>query len=80
MFDITRTVKNMEINYINNETLGFKLSLDPNTAARNNSKDMEMATFATFLGMLTSFYLWSEEINHAERIKDQERTVKITFY
>ncbi len=83
MFDTTRITDDSETNFINKETLGFKLvSSDLKSKYDSMFKDLKSADkridkFGTFLSMLVNFYKDSEETNHSDRIKDQERTIYI---
>jgi len=85
MFDTKRSVNNngyIENNYINSETLGFRLvSTELKT---NYEKSFEILTnnsndekFSSYLQMLFNFYWLSEGNSHAEKIKDKERTIYI---
>ena len=83
MFDSTRVMKTSETNYINSETLGFKLvtkELKKNyeTHFKNiESTDKKVDKFSTFLAMLIDYYVESEESLHSQRVRDQERSVYI---
>ncbi len=83
MFDTTRITDDSETNFINKETLGFKLvSSDLKSKYDSMFKDLQSADkkidkFGTFLSMLVNFYKDSEETNHSDRIKDQERTIYV---
>jgi len=83
MSDTTRITDDSETNFINKETLGFKLvSSDLKSKYDSMFKDLKSADkridkFGTFLSMLVNFYKDSEETNHSDRIKDQERTIYI---
>jgi NTE family protein len=85
MFDTKRSVNNngyIENNYINSETLGFRLvSTELKT---NYEKSFEILTnnsndekFSSYLQMLFNFYWLSEGNSHTEKIKDKERTIYI---
>ena len=88
MFDTKRINDNIESNYINNQTLGFRLVSEDlkhdyesdlieefNGIEKNNKKTNEK--LFDLAGDLIYFYLDSEERFHSERIKDQERTIYI---
>ena len=83
MFDSTRITGNCESNFINCETLGFKLvSRDMKLEYEKLFKDFDNKPdfdnkFWTFLSMLINFYWESEESNHSDRSKDHERTIYI---
>ena len=84
MFDTVRIMKKSEVNFVNCETLGFRLvtselksqyeSLSSDFKSNENNRTEK---FSCFLSMLINFYLKSEELNHSEKKKDQERTVYI---
>jgi len=82
MFDTTRITDDIETNFINNETLGFRLvSSDLKSKYESLFKELEeknsdKSTW-TYLSMLINFYFASEETNHSVRSKDQERTIYI---
>ncbi len=75
---------NIENNYINSETLGFRVvsnELKSNyensfqiLESNFNSKDEK---FGSYLSMLWNLYFLSEENHHSEKIKDKERSIYI---
>ncbi len=83
MFDSTRVSKSSETNYINSETLGFKLvTKEKKQTYETHFKNMESADkkvdkFSTFLAMLIDYYVESEESLHSDRVRDQERSIYI---
>ena len=83
MFDTTTIKEDYETNFINKESLGFKLvSSDLKSKYEtlfNNlqSDDKKIDKFGSFLTMLVNFYYEMEEKNHYDRIKDRERTIYI---
>ncbi len=88
MFDTKRINDNIEYNYINNQTLGFRLVseelkldyesdlVDEFDGIEKNIKKSNEKLF-DLVGDLINFYFESEERLHSERIKDQERTIYI---
>lgn len=83
MFDATRIIDGIETNFINSESLGFKLvSSDLKSKYESlygdlQSNDKKINNFGKFLSMAISFFYNSEEAIHSDRIKDQERTIYI---
>jgi len=85
LFDTIRVGKNTEINFINNETLGFRLvSNDLKSRYESAFKNLEANSEATdeskmlaIFFMVFNFYNSIEESIHSERVKDQDRTIYI---
>jgi hypothetical protein len=92
MFDSKRINDNIESNYINNQTLGFKLvsksskdeyesnlfeKLEEPKEEKNLNKKEKNTKLKDLLKSLVNFYYESEDRFHSERYKDQERTIYI---
>jgi WD40 repeat protein len=86
IFDTTREFKHTEINYINNETLGFRLvanelkSKYEFTSASCNeilTSNEDANKISSYLLKVVDFYFSSEESIHSTRLKDKQRTIYI---
>ncbi len=92
MFDSKRIIDNIESNYINNQTLGFRLvsksskdeyesnlceKLEEPKEEKNLNKKEKNTKLEELLKSLVYFYYKSEDRLHSERFKDQERTIYI---
>ena len=87
LFDVKYFVEpKVEVNYINTETLGFRLVSSKLKSNYDNSfqecaDQSDVATkdvnFLTFLTMIWNFYYLREENKHSERGQDKQRSIYI---
>jgi NTE family protein len=84
MFDTKRNNENIQSNYMNSETLGYRLvskelksNYEQSFELLTNNENKNEEKFTSYLLMLWNFYFLSEEMYHSEKTKDKERTIYI---